>query len=577
MKRRWFMLASCALFFFGLWVLGADVRGLVPSEGGRKLAVEFASAAFRPAMGFQSDTLSASGISFWGKVFSALWLTVRYAVVAMSLALVIGIVGGVLGARSWWSQSSVFLQSLRRVVRLVATGLRSVHELMWALLFISAVGTSPLAAVLALALPYGGTLAKVFSELLDEANPSAASTFRLSGGSGIAAFWGGVVTTALPDLITYALYRLECAIRSSAVLGFVGIPTMGYQIATAFEDGHLREIWTYLYALLIVVGLFEWWGSRVRVVLSRGRASTVSGLAAESATALFRKRPRSGFLRASCLFVVGLTAAGWLSERDWNSGVSWEKRWSNLQRFGTELVPFPLREDGDLSALGPWLRELLVWDGLDALWRTFHLGTTAILLGSAAALVSILWAARTLGTGAPRGIRLGAGRWRSFLAWVLRMVAVLARGMPEFILAFLLLQIFGPTVWALIFALAIHNGGILLRLGAEVIDNSESRAAEVILLQGGGRSAAYWGALFPAGFSRFVLFLFYRWETCIREATMLGMLGVGSLGFLISEAGVRFYYDEMLLWVVLGGGLVFIGDLSSDWVRKRLRDGEAPA
>lgn len=577
MKRRWFILTSCALFLLGIWVLGADVRDLIPSKGGRELAVEFASAAFRPALGFQSETLSASGLSFWGKVFSALWLTVRYAVVAMSLALVIGVVGGVLGARSWWARPSFFLESLRRLVRLLATGLRSVHELMWALLFISAVGTSPLAAVLALALPYGGTLAKVFSELLDEANPSAANAFRLTGGSGIAAFWGGVVTTALPDLITYALYRLECAVRSSAVLGFVGIPTIGYQIATAFEDGHLREIWTYLYALLIVVWAFEWWGSKVRELLAHGRSSKASGLLGESAASLFRKRPRSGFLRATGFLVVGLTAAGWLSERDWNSGVSWEKRWSNLQRFGTELIPFPVRENGDWSTLGSWLYDLLVWEGLDALWRTFHLGTAAILLGATAALGSILWAARTLATDKPRGIRVGKGRWRMAFGWLLRIAAVLGRGMPEFILAFLLLQIFGPTVWALIFALAIHNGGILLRLGAEVIDNSGSRAAEVMLAQGGGRGAVYWGALFPASFSRLVLFLFYRWETCIREATMLGMLGVGSLGFLISEAGVRFYYDEMLLWVVLGGGLVFIGDLSSDWVRKRLRDGEVVA
>lgn len=571
------MLTSCALFLLGIWVLGADPRDLIPSEGGRKLALDFAGAAFRPALGFQSETLSASGMSFWGKVFSALWLTVRYAVVAMSLALVIGVVGGVLGARSWWVRSSFFLESLRRVVRLLATGLRSVHELMWALLFISAVGTSPLAAVLALALPYGGTLAKVFSELLDEANPSAANAFRLTGGSGVAAFWGGVVTTALPDLITYALYRLECAVRSSAVLGFVGVPTLGYQIATAFEDGHLREIWTYLYALLIVVWVFEWWGSKVRRLLAHGSPSGASGPVGESAASLFRKRPRSSLIRATGFLAVGLIVAGWGSERDWNSGVSWEQRGSNLQRFGTELVPFPVRESGDWSTLGPWLHDLLLWRGLEALWRTFHLGTAAILLGGAVALGAILWAARTLATPQPRGVRLGKGRWSQGLGWSLRMAAVLGRGMPEFILAFLLLQIFGPTVWALILALAIHNSGILLRLGAEVIDNSDSRAAEVILVQGGGRATAYWGALVPASFNRLVLFLFYRWETCIREATMLGMLGVGSLGFLISEAGVRFYYDEMLLWVVLGGGLVFIGDLSSDWVRKRLRDGEIVA
>ena len=151
---------------------------------------------------------------------------------------------------------------------------------------------------------------------------------------------------------------------------------------------------------------------------------------------------------------------------------------------------------------------------------------------------------------------------------------MLARAMPEYILAFLLLRVFGPTYWVLIFALAIHNGGILLRLGAEVFDNTKSQASEVILAQGGNRSSAYLAAMMPAGFNRLVLFLFYRWESCIREATVLGMLGVASLGFLISDAKVAFFYDEMILWVCLGAALVFVGDLTSDFVRGKLRTAE---
>ena len=573
MRRRWFILTASIVFLVGLWALGADVRALIPSEGGRKLASDFIRAAFQPALDFQSETLRDSGMSFWGEVFSSLWLTVRYAVVAMSLALIIGIGGGILGARSWWTRRSLLLEFGCRVVRLLMTAIRSVHELMWALLFISAVGTSPLAAVLALALPFGGMLAKVFSELLDEADSSAAELMQLSGGSGFAAFWGGVVTTALPDLVTYALYRLECSVRASAVLGFVGIPTIGYRIATAFEDGHLREIWTYLYALLAVVWFFEWWGSHVRKVMMKGQEAKESGQTMDSATDLYRKRPRSRFLQASGLFVFGMMVAGWLSERDWTSGVSWERRSENLQRFLSELIPYPIREGGEWSLLGEWLSDLLVWKGLTALWQTLHLGTAAILLAGAVALVGLYWGARTLATESPQGVFLGKGAWRKLLGALVRIGAMLSRSMPEFILAFLFLQIFGPTIWALILAIAFHNVGILLRLGAEVIDNGQSQAAEVVLSQGGSRAEAYLGTLLPRSFNRLVLFLFYRWETCIREATILGMLGVGSLGFLISEAKVRFYYDELLLWVILGGGIVFVGDFISDWVRKRLRDG----
>lgn len=572
LRRRWFLLGSGILFFVALWFLKADPRDLVPSEGGRKIAAEFFQSAFRPALSFESETMREGGTSFLAHIASALWLTVRYAVAAMSLAIPIGIVGGILGARSWWQHPSRVLAIVRRGARLFATAMRSVHELMWALLFISAVGTSPLAAVLALAIPYGGTLAKVFSELLDETHSAAAEVMRNTGGSGFAAFWGAVVPTALPDLITYTMYRLECAIRSSAILGFVGIPTLGFQISNAFEDGHFREIWSYLYALLIVVLLFEWWGSRVRAVMAKGRPARRAAMKGDDVATLKRKRGRSPLLRFTGVSLFALGIVSWFTGQDWFSGVSAARRWENLQRFMGELVPFPMRDGGGVSALWPWLHELLVWNGLDALWRTLHLGTAAALLAGAIALVGIALGARSLSSQNPRGVPTVEGAWRKPVGKAVRLFAVGGRAMPEFILAFLFLQIFGPTIWALVFALAIHNGGILLRLGAEVVDNAESQAAQLNLLQGGSRAATYFGMLVPENFNRFLLYLFYRWETCIREATILGVLGVGSLGFLISEAGVRFYYDEMLLWVVLGGGLVFIGDLVSDYVRYRLKE-----
>ena len=560
------------LFFFGLWSLDVRLGELVPSEGGRRLAGDFFRAALKPALNYEEVAIRGVGEPFFSKVGKAAWLTVKYAVVAMSLAMILGVVGGVLGSRAWWGTKSRTLQALRVLVRLAATALRSVHELIWAILFLAAVGTSPVAAMLAMALPYGGTLAKVFSELLDEANDGAAEVMRASGGTGIAAFLGTVVE-ALPDLLTYAMYRLECAVRSSAVLGFVGVPTLGYEIKTAFEDGHYHEIWTLVFVLLIIVLLFEWWGGRIRSVMVQGVSSRKEASAGETVSQLWKKRGVSWFLRGTGLVLVGLVCAGWLMEDDWGSGLSNAERWQNLQRFGKELVPYPVQESGNWSDVWGWMGTLLREKGGEALWRTFHLGTTAILLAGALALVTLVWSSRSLASARPRGIRLDQGRVRGLLGRVVRMFAILGRSAPEYLLAFLLLQIFGPTMWALIFALAIHNSGILSRLGSEVVDNNESGAAKVILSTGGSRWAVFLGALLPEGFNRMALFLFYRWETCIREATILGMLGVGSLGFLISEARVSFYYDELVLWVVLGAALVFMGDLASDWVRGRLREG----
>ena len=67
------------------------------------------------------------------------------------------------------------------------------------------------------------------------------------------------------------------------------------------------------------------------------------------------------------------------------------------------------------------------------------------------------------------------------------------------------------------------------------------------------------------------MFVFYRWETCIREATVLGMLGVASLGYLIDDAKTSLYYDDLMLYVILGAMLVLTGDVVSDVIRRRLK------
>jgi phosphonate transport system permease protein len=142
--------------------------------------------------------------------------------------------------------------------------MRSVHELLWAVLFLAAFGLNSFGAVIAIAIPYGGTLAKIFSELLEEAPRESARALAQLGASPAQRFAFGLAPRALPDMCAYAFYRFECAVRSSAVLGFFGFPTLGYSIAQAFENLHYREVWTYLYALIALVLLLELWSASLR-------------------------------------------------------------------------------------------------------------------------------------------------------------------------------------------------------------------------------------------------------------------------------------------------------------------------
>ena len=141
---------------------------------------------------------------------------------------------------------------------------RSIHELIWALLILSALGVSPLAGMVALAIPFAGTLGKVFSELVDEETRSAAEALRAIGHRPVQTFLTGILPRALPDLITYSFYRFECALRASAVLGFVGIETIGLYIRLSHEEFYYREVWTYFYLLLALIVAVDLWGAAIR-------------------------------------------------------------------------------------------------------------------------------------------------------------------------------------------------------------------------------------------------------------------------------------------------------------------------
>ena len=109
-----------------------------------------------------------------------------------------------------------------------------------------------------------GTLAKIFSEMIDETPRDAANALRGAGASPLQIFTFALVPRALPDMGAYAVYRFECALRSSAILGFFGFETLGLSIAQSFENAQFGEVWTYLYVLIALVALVEWWSGAIR-------------------------------------------------------------------------------------------------------------------------------------------------------------------------------------------------------------------------------------------------------------------------------------------------------------------------
>ncbi len=559
---------------------GLAGKDFLPNPYGISLFQKFLAAAFQPALDYQADWVPDDAPPFFIKVVSSLWLTIKYATCAISLSLVVGVLFGTLASQSWWHTSSYrqtgfLLRSLRRVVRVLITAGRSIHELLWAMLLVTALGTSPLAIIVALAIPYGSTLAKVFSEILDEQPTHTKDYLLTQGGHGTTAWLFTIVPSALPDLVSYALYRFECAIRSAAILGFVGIPTLGYHIQTAMGDFHLYEIWTLLYTLLATILIVEFLSNRVRRLITKEKISTTRPQD-HSLAEITRHRPKARALHLSVAIIVVFIVFAWVQGESPFSDVPWEKRMTNLERFLTkELMPYPVQQSGDWADALPWAGELLAEKGFTAGLQTFYLGTAAIILAFLASLITLPLASKRLNQSQPLEINIGSSRLLAIVGAVHslfhRLIYIVTRAMPEYLLAFLLVQIFGPTAWPLILGLALHNYGIVGRLGGELIDNSNLREAKVQLAHGSSTMGTYFFSILPAYFNRFLLYFFYRWETCIRDATVLGILGITSLGFLISDASARDHNDEMFFFILVGAAIVMLGDFASDAVRGKLR------
>ncbi len=268
--RRWLVAGIAAAGLAALWFLGIRPQQLLLEPGRQSIFAEFLHAALHPASTYEAASVPPGTPPFLRKVALALLTTIQYAGASVGLALLLGALLGFLGSRPWWrtdpSRDSHRTPKhfARVLVRGVSLLLRSIHELIWAILLFAALGSSPLVAVLAIAIPYSGIFGKVFAELLEEAPTSAAEYLSGTGAKPVAAFFIGILPRALPDLLAYTLYRLECGIRSATVLGFAGIPTVGYYLKLSFDSLHYREVWAYLYALLVLVLLFDRWSAAIR-------------------------------------------------------------------------------------------------------------------------------------------------------------------------------------------------------------------------------------------------------------------------------------------------------------------------
>lgn len=201
----------------------------------------------------------AHSAEFLQLMLTATWQTVAMATAGLTLALLGAIPLSLLVTQSL-SISRLGSGRMRWAGVLIRQGarwllvlLRSVPELVWALLFVRIVGLGPTAGVLAIALTYCGMLGKVYAEILESSDAHASESLLKNGSSRLSALLYGALPEAASELVSYTTYRWECAIRGSVIMGFVGAGGLGQRMDESMKMLAGGEVATMLIIFVLLV------------------------------------------------------------------------------------------------------------------------------------------------------------------------------------------------------------------------------------------------------------------------------------------------------------------------------------
>lgn len=421
--------------------------------------------------------------------------------------LVIGVIGGSVLAifSDYWP------------VRVLAAVLRSIHELIWAILLMAVLGPTVITGLLAIALAYSGIFAKVYSEILSEADQRPADVLAPRTDT-VSRFAYGRVAVAFPALVSYTSYRLECAIRSSAVLGFIGLPTLGFQLDSFFKQGAYGAVAAVLIIYFGLIASMPYW--------LRRQMAPIYLLCAIAVLVLHPGPPIAG---------------------------------SSLWNFITyDIVPAPLRNgawtDGQTwTAAWTWFSTLFTFQIGPGLVATLIVAQITLALAGVLALMTF-----------PVGVASLTGRIGSTFG---NAGFVVGRSTPEYMLAYLFLQMFGPSMLPAIMALSLHNGAIIAHLTARQADE----ISKTLRPDAPRGFNLYFYEILPRIFGPFLALSLYRWEIILRETAILGILGVKTLGFHIDSAISELRIDRAVVLIIATALLTISIDALSRALRRRLQ------
>lgn len=490
---------------------------------------------------------------FLGLVGRSTLTTFAYAVCGTFLSLCIGTVGGLFTANIVWR--SLFPrgggqwlgQAVGQGLRVGFAIPRSIHELVWGLFLLNIWGLDSLVALAAIAIPFGAIVAKVFAEILDDTPRAGFEALIQAGVPPAQALLYGLLPQALFNLLSYGFYRLECSLRSAAVLGIIGAGGLGYEIYLSLQSLRYGQLWTLFYALVLLNGCVDWASGFLR-----------QKLGCTSRLDLNRHKFKVNVRRRNWLLGVLVGGLGLVSWGFWYIQPDWQRLWS------PRILAFAQEVGDQLQTLSPTQSDWgeLAWLSL----QTLEMSILAIALAGFGGIIFAFLAARNP-TENPQHKRNPV--LSTLQTWGSRIILLFCRGIPAPIWALVILFVTFPGILPGAIALGVHNLGILGRLMTEVIENLDRKPLDALAQLGSPPAAILLYGTLPLTLPNFIAYSFYRWEVCLRETVIVGLVGAGGLGRLLTEQLSSFDYGGVTISLGCFLVLTYLVDQYSHFLRQK--------
>jgi len=432
-------------------------------------------------------------------------------------------------------------------------------------------GTLP--GILAIGIHSIGMISKMFADAIEQIDEGPRLAIRAAGGTKLQQFTAGVLPQVLPSWVATVLHRNDINLRGSVVLGYVGVAGLGLEMSYAFKAlnyGRGLGIALVIFVLCVVMEIVSSavrgamlgetaqtrsWMDRILHPRLRRRGEAESGAATVAAAAkpAWAASPAAAVRRPWTRERRRNTIVGWAAvaivivslivcQIQWSDLIT---VWAKIPETAAKFWP-PSFGNYDASVMFGAMRDTIAI----ALAATVLTLLPSLLLGS--------FAARNV---APNGTVRG----------IARFLLVGIRGIPELILAIVLIVVTGLGPTAGIVALAIGGIGLLGKLVAdsfEEVDRGPERALRAV---GATRAQTYASATVPQGTRALIGHSFYMLDTNIRAATILGIVGGGGVGYYLLNAGQGSRYEVVTAIVLMILATVLVVEGLAMWMRRVFR------